>query len=157
MEDEQLIQPGPPTNYAGFWLRFAAFLIDGVALAFPYCAIFLLTLVIARLEISTKGNENIVGSVLTAALFPLLMLAVFWLYFALMESSSLHATLGKKILRLYVTDLQGRRLTFGRSTARTFAKILSIITIGIGFILCGFTHKKQALHDIIASCLVLRG
>jgi uncharacterized RDD family membrane protein YckC len=79
-----------------------------------------------------------------------------WLYFALMESSSWQATLGKKMLGLCVTDLGGNRLTLGRATGRTFAKYLSSTTAGVGYLLCGFTKKKQALHDIVANCLVLR-
>ena len=79
-----------------------------------------------------------------------------WLYFALMESSAWQATLGKKVLGLYVTDLEGRRLGFGRATGRYFAKAISNFTLLIGYVIAGFTKKKQALHDIIAGCLVLR-
>jgi uncharacterized RDD family membrane protein YckC len=56
-----------------------------------------------------------------------------------------------------VTDLQGRRITFARASGRFFAKIITgLIPLGIGYIMAGFTEKKQALHDMIASCLVLR-
>jgi uncharacterized RDD family membrane protein YckC len=57
---------------------------------------------------------------------------------------------------LRVTDLQGNRVSFGRATARFFARIISSFTLLIGYIMAGFTEKKQALHDIIASCLVIR-
>jgi uncharacterized RDD family membrane protein YckC len=73
-----------------------------------------------------------------------------------MESSSWQATLGKKLMGLYVTDIEGQRLSLGRATWRTFAKYLSSITAGIGYLMCGFTEKKQALHDMVANCLVLR-
>jgi uncharacterized RDD family membrane protein YckC len=74
-----------------------------------------------------------------------------------MESSSWQATLGKKALDLAVTDLEGQRITFGRATGRHFAKIISgLIPLGIGYIIAGFTEKKQAVHDLIASCLVVR-
>jgi uncharacterized RDD family membrane protein YckC len=79
-----------------------------------------------------------------------------WLYFSLMESSVWQATLGKKALGLTVTDLEGRRIGFGRATGRYFAKILSSLTLFIGYMMAGFTEKKQALHDIIAGTLVLR-
>jgi uncharacterized RDD family membrane protein YckC len=53
--------------------------------------------------------------------------------------------------------MEGRRVTFGRASGRFFAKIVSgLIPFAIGYIMAGFTAKKQALHDIIASCLVLR-
>jgi len=79
-----------------------------------------------------------------------------WLYYALLESSAWQATLGKKALGLEVTDLEGRRISFGRATGRFFAKMISALILWIGFIMAGFTEKKQALHDMIAGTLVIR-
>ena len=79
-----------------------------------------------------------------------------WLYWALLESSPWQATLGKKALGLLVTDLQGRRITFARASGRYFGKLLSTIVLGTGYLMAGFTEKKQALHDILAGCLVTR-
>ena len=53
-----------------------------------------------------------------------------------------------------VTDLQGQRLSFGLATGRHFAKILSGLILCIGFIMVGFTEKKQGLHDMIVGTLV---
>ncbi len=72
------------------------------------------------------------------------------------EASAWQATPGKRILRLYVTDLNGQRVTFARAAARNFAKIISSLTFLVGYLVAGFTEKKQALHDILAGCLVLR-
>ncbi len=77
------------------------------------------------------------------------------LYYTLFEASSWQATPGKRILRLYVTDLNGQRITFQRALLRNIARQLSGFLF-IGYILAGFTEKKQALHDIIARCLVFR-
>jgi uncharacterized RDD family membrane protein YckC len=79
-----------------------------------------------------------------------------WIYYASLESSTWQATLGKKILGLKVTDLEGNRISFGRASGRFFGKILSGMILGIGFLMAGFTERKQALHDIVAGCLVLR-
>jgi uncharacterized RDD family membrane protein YckC len=80
-----------------------------------------------------------------------------WLYYASMESSAYQGTLGKMALGLIVTDMQGRRISFGRASGRFFAKLLTgLIPFFVGYIMAGFTEKKQALHDIIASCLVLK-
>jgi uncharacterized RDD family membrane protein YckC len=79
-----------------------------------------------------------------------------WLYFALQESSERQATLGKMALKIYVTDLQGRRISFGQATGRYFGKILSTLILGIGYMMAGFTAQKQALHDMMASTLVKR-
>jgi uncharacterized RDD family membrane protein YckC len=72
-----------------------------------------------------------------------------------MESSVKQATLGKLAIGIIVTDLQGSRITFGRATGRYFGKILSSLILSIGYIMAGFTEKKQALHDMIAGCLVV--
>jgi uncharacterized RDD family membrane protein YckC len=73
-----------------------------------------------------------------------------------MESSSWQATLGKKALGMEVTDMEGRRIGFGRATGRTFGKIISAFILYIGFLMAAFTEKKQALHDMIAGCLVIK-
>ncbi|HEX5422129.1 MAG TPA: RDD family protein, partial [Candidatus Acidoferrales bacterium] len=66
-------------------------------------------------------------------------------------------TPGKLALGLFVTDMEGKRVTFARASGRFFAKIITgLIPLFIGYIMAGFTAKKQALHDMIASCLVLR-
>jgi len=80
-----------------------------------------------------------------------------WLYYAFSESSSWQATLGKKMLNLTVTDTDGQPISFARASGRYFSRfITSLIPLAIGYILAGFTEKKQAIHDMIASCLVLR-
>ena len=79
-----------------------------------------------------------------------------WLYEALMESSAYQATLGKMILGMKVTDLYGNRISFARATGRLFAKIVSAMILGIGFIMVGFTERKQGLHDMMAGTLVRR-
>ena len=77
-----------------------------------------------------------------------------WLYEALMESSARQATLGKMIFQMKVTDLFGNRISFARATGRYFAKWLSGLTLFIGYIIAGFTERKQALHDMVAGTLV---
>jgi uncharacterized RDD family membrane protein YckC len=73
-----------------------------------------------------------------------------------MESSSYQATLGKMIFGMKVTDLYGNRISFARATGRHFAKILSGMILGIGFIMVAFTERKQGLHDLLAGTLVRR-
>jgi uncharacterized RDD family membrane protein YckC len=79
-----------------------------------------------------------------------------WLYFALQESSERQATLGKMALKIYVTDLQGQRISFGKATGRHFGRILCALTLCIGYMMAGFTAQKQGLHDMIAGTLVKR-
>lgn len=126
------------TAYAGFWRRVAAYLIDGI----------ILSIVIVPLLLAVGVEQRNTLSPLTSA--------IGWLYFALMESSTRQATLGKMALGMVVTDLDGNRIGFGRATGRYFAKILSALILAIGFLMVAFTEKKQGLHDIIASTLVLK-
>jgi uncharacterized RDD family membrane protein YckC len=91
-----------------------------------------------------------------ALVLALLIVAFVWLYFALAESSPLRATPGKFVIGLKVTTREGRRVSFLRATLRHFAKILSVLPLGFGYLLIAFTPKKQGLHDMIAGCLVVR-
>jgi uncharacterized RDD family membrane protein YckC len=87
----------------------------------------------------------------------LAFMVVQWLYFAGMESSTRQATLGKSVMSLRVTNYEGQRISFGHATGRFFAKIVSgLVPLAIGYIMAGFTEKKQALHDFIAATLVLK-
>lgn len=152
--------PAPTVKYAGFWLRFVAFIIDAIVLGFIGFAITIPFMASIPLGTFMHGGPPrpedwapLVG------MFGRLALARFvinWLYYALLESSAWQATLGKKALGLEVTDLQGRRISFGRASGRFFAKILSTIILFIGFFMIGFTSRKQGLHDIVAGTLVLR-
>ena len=72
-----------------------------------------------------------------------------------MESSPLQATIGKLAVGIYVTDMEGKRVSFGKATGRYFAKIISAVILFIGFFMAGFTDKRQALHDKITNCLAL--
>jgi uncharacterized RDD family membrane protein YckC len=153
--------------YAGFWLRLVAYVIDGIILdiviGVPLIAILLGSGVLAGLSAAANNNEDSPQAIL-ALLFSgfflvaiLIAFVVIWLYSAYLESSTWQATIGKKALGLVVTDLEGQRLSFGRATGRFFAKMVSgFIPLAIGFIMAGFTERKQALHDFIAGTLVLR-
>ena len=154
-----------PVVYAGFWLRFVAYLIDdlivgfvGFFIALPFIGgIVLSGLSMENLSDTDAGTflgvAGIMGSVLGLVLSSI---AVGWLYFALMESSKNQATLGKMALNLKVTDMEGNPISFGKASLRYFGKILSSMIMMIGYILAGLTEKKQALHDLIAGCLVVR-
>lgn len=78
-----------------------------------------------------------------------------FLYFAIMESSPYQATFGKKLIGIKVTDMYGRRISFRRAALRNLAKVLSSMVYYLGYLMIGFTRKKQGLHDLIAGCLVV--
>ncbi len=141
--------------YAGFWLRAVAYLIDSMIVSLP----LLLAGSFAPSKFIIFPDPNSASRLAFPQLTPLaiaLVIPIVWLYYAIFEASPWQATPGKRVLRLYVTDLNGRPITFARATIRHFAKMISSLTFLGGYVVAGFTEKKQALHDIIASCLVLR-
>jgi uncharacterized RDD family membrane protein YckC len=147
----------PAVPYAGFWLRLVAAIIDGLlvqVVTFPLS--FLLGLVIGIIGATAKAPAA--GTQLAGGFAGFLVgTGVSWLYSAYLESSSRQATVGKMALSLRVTDLEGQRISFGRATGRHFSKYVSALTLLIGYIMAGFTERKQALHDMMAGTLVVRG
>lgn len=126
--------------YASFWRRVLAYLIDTL--------IYFVMLVIQSF-LMVEFLYDRFGDILV--IIPLL---TYFFYKTLMESSKLQATVGKLILKIKVTDLNGDRISFARATGRFFGMYLSSI-LCIGYILVFFTEKKQTLHDMLANTLVI--
>ena len=138
-------------NYAGFWLRFAAAILDGIILyILGSIAGFIVGLIVGILSL---GNDP---TTIAALLGGVAGLIVGWLYHAFQESSSYQATLGKRAVGIVVTDLDGKQISFATATGRHFGKILSTLILMIGYIMAAFTEKKQALHDTMAGTLVVK-
>ena len=138
-------------QYAGFWRRFAAYLIDSMVIAF---ALTNFASLLSRQLVVSITNAQTLNTYLATAIVVMSLLLT-WAYYSGMESSPLQATIGKLVVGIYVTDLQGQRISFGRATGRWFGKIISGAILLIGYLMAGFTEKKQALHDKMAGCLVL--
>ncbi len=152
-------------RYAGFWLRFVAYLIDSFLLSiisFLLILPFLGVMIFSAIGlghtnfhsdmISILGVTGVAASVLAIII---VQIASGWLYYAVMQSSKTQATLGKMAIGAIVTDLDGNRISFARASARYFSKLITDMTFYIGYILAGLTQKKQALHDMIAGTLVI--
>lgn len=145
--------------YANFGYRLLAKFIDGLIVGSVSLLVLLIFGGMAALSFGFDGEEAIGEGALIAMivgylLFYLIVLCINWFYNAGMESSKHQATIGKKILNIKVTDMNGERLSFARATGRFFGKQVSVLTFYIGFIMQPFTERKQALHDLIAGTLV---
>jgi uncharacterized RDD family membrane protein YckC len=169
----EIVRPIPQTPrtaaflYAGFWLRVVAAIIDNLILGVPTALLFFLLFAgtIPMLMRGAGGNPMATMMIVLPRFATLAVISVVgrWLYWSLMEASEWQATLGKKALGLYVTDMEGRRATFRRTSGRFWAgRGISIVPY-LGFlyylidcVMAGLTMSKQALHDMIANCLVLR-
>jgi uncharacterized RDD family membrane protein YckC len=164
----------PPTttaaleDYAGFWKRVVAYIIDAIVLYIP-------NLLIMQAFGDGAAKETLQQALLTAGANPDTVLAAYghyyetmraaialtsllaWMYFAFCESSAWQATVGKLAMGIRVTDLEGRRISFPRALGRYAAKILSAMALLIGFLMVAWTRRKQGLHDMLANTLVLNG
>ena len=160
-------------GYAGFWWRVLAWMIDSLILSFV--TVLLDRLVGGSLFSSMGVPAAPNGSLFNIAYIPadtvqlsqlwhppvlawsdLLGLLIPLVYYALLESSPWQATVGKRVCRLRVTRLDGRRITLPRAIGRYFAKFLSAFILGIGFLMVAWTRRKQGLHDLLADTLVVR-
>ncbi|MFZ0212421.1 MAG: RDD family protein [Candidatus Acidiferrales bacterium] len=163
--------PRHAVAYGGFWLRFVAYIIDALILAVPlgflFVAFFASSGILNSFNSSSPFSPDSFAHLMGMRIilrFVLLAFVAEWLYYALLESSPWQATVGKKALGIYVTDLSGGRISFGRATGRYFSMIVFRLVPILGAFLfwpidcicAGFTDKKQALHDMMAGCLVIR-
>jgi uncharacterized RDD family membrane protein YckC len=144
-------------NYASFWLRFAAALIDGLLILAVFCPIGFALGAMGAATGRNGGEAEQVAFAGFQVVFQLFSIVIGWLYSALLESSSWQGTVGKKLLGIRVTDTEGHRIGFGRASGRHFSKLLSQLICFIGFIMAAFTERRQALHDLIAGTIVLEG
>lgn len=153
------------TQFAGFWIRFLAYLIDVIIISFVEFILVLPflgflgynTALIEASQYESLEMEILLPMLVSAGMG--LYLSAFlltWLYYALMESGPRQATIGKMAVGVTVIDIDGNRISFAKASLRYFAKIISSAIFMIGYIMAGFTEKKQALHDILASTFVVK-
>jgi uncharacterized RDD family membrane protein YckC len=156
MEDHSFVPMKPADDtvvHAGFWIRAAASVVDGIIVSTLVCLFSGYSW--SAYYAATNRQVVMAGMPYVAPGSFFVSIMVSWLYMALLESSPWQATVGKKLFGLYVTDLKGRRISFRKATARYFGKFLSTLFFGFGFLMIGFTAKKQGLHDKIANTYVM--
>jgi len=135
------------TNYAGFWIRLGASLID-----------VLLMLIVVAIPLSFiygeqywLGEQLVYGvwDVLLNYVLPICATIWFWLRFL--------ATPGKMITKLKVVDAKtGGKMSLGQAIGRYFAYLVAMLPLFLGFIWIGFDEKKQGWHDKLAGTVVIR-
>ena len=143
-------------GYAGFWLRFVAFIIDYFFVLIVGTIISMLLGVVIGIIGAAAGASD--SAQIVAIIVGYIFAVGFSIgYYAGMESSSYQATLGKMALGLKVVNLEGRRISFWRAFYRLILKnILGILTLTISYIMVGLTERKQGLYDMIAKTLVIK-
>jgi uncharacterized RDD family membrane protein YckC len=138
-------------RYGGFWRRLMAVLLDAILLYFPAATVRVLMGLPAINTFNTMDADSTAAMMASA-----IELLIDWLYAAAMIASSHRATLGMMVMDLQVCDVHGRRISFSRATWRYFAQFLSLITAGLGYLMQLFTPRRQTLHDMLSSTVVVR-
>lgn len=172
---EPHIQEKKHPELAGVGYRFLAHLLDGVIVGIPLS--FIMFILAALFFISSPESAFILeddnyyyettvmtddewAAIIGLIFFYIISIAIgmliTWLYYVLMESSKCQGTLGKMAVGIKVVKVTGEKVTFGRATGRFFAKSFLSPILYIGYIIAFFTEKKQALHDLIASTIVVK-
>lgn len=141
-------------RYAGFWIRFVAFIIDGIIIGIVNA---ILTIPLRMTSILTLSSDA--AGALSAGLgmlgFSLLISMALAVAYNAYFLSTKGATLGKQILGLKVIRSDGGPISLGRAIGRYFGQMVSALVLYIGFIMAGFDAEKRALHDYIVDTRVI--
>jgi uncharacterized RDD family membrane protein YckC len=143
-------------NLASFGWRLLAFVVDYFILS------FLLTLILILLPsfgikfqirsyndlLKLSGNEK-----LTLQIIVYLSLII---YNSACEASPMKGSIGKRICKLVVVDIDGQGLSYLNALLRSAGKVVSLFFYGLGFISILFTEHRQALHDFLAKTYVVK-
>lgn len=136
-----------PQYFATLDVRLLAVMIDYLILFAIYAA-----LAVVAIAFLDEKILQVAVSVSGLLLLPVVRIP----YSIVMESSARQGTFGKSFLGLKVTDENGDRLTAGQATSRNLGKLISKLTLGIGYLSGFFDKKQQCLHDKIAHTLVIK-
>lgn len=147
-------------DYAGFWVRFFAGLLD-VMFLMPVIVVLIYFFGISDYQMlrvdDNFGSHSYFGASGSGEFLDWVSYAVSVTYIAYFVSSKRQATLGKRVLGIYVGNLDGSKLSWQKSLARALASILTSMTLGLGFFMLVFTKEKTALHDLICGTRVFHG
>lgn len=134
--------------YAGFWKRAAAAIVDSIIIG-----------IIGGVGGEALGTllGDLAGGGDTAVIVMVVLMTLLLnvCYYAFFHASPYAATPGKMVIGIKVVRSDGETISFLRAVARYFATIPSALLLGVGFLMAGFTARKQALHDMICDTVVV--
>ncbi|SFH20956.1 RDD family protein [Pedobacter insulae] len=140
-------QQTAPQYFASFDQRLLASVVDYFFITLAYVIFMLLIFIV----VEHKTQRILVG----VTLLPLIPIVKF-VYSSFAEASAKQATIGKRLLDIKVTDMQGSRIELGVSLGRNLAKVLSVLPLFFGYLYSFLNKKQQCWHDIIANTLVVK-
>jgi uncharacterized RDD family membrane protein YckC len=138
----------PAVRYGGFTRRLAGLLVDSCVLFFPTATV--------RVGLGLEPLSTFDPTLPAAWVAAVVELWLGWIYAAVLISSAARGTLGQQVMDLRVTDLHGGRVSFGRATWRYWAQALTLLTLGVGYLIQPATPRRQTLHDLVSGTLVVR-
>jgi len=134
-------------EYAGFWIRTAAALIDTVLMVIIIMPV--LTLIYGTEYWTSDGGFHGFWDVMLNYVLPAIAVILFWVYKS--------ATPGKMVFKLKIVDADtGEQPSTGQLVGRYFSYYLSIIPLFLGILWVGFDKRKQGWHDKLAHTLVIK-
>jgi uncharacterized RDD family membrane protein YckC len=161
--------PDPDNPAAGFWVRLAAFSVDGVIVQLVLSVILTGMMIVVPLlgvgafavlgdmagglENMGEEEEAMMGALISAGI-GLIAMAIVVVYFAIQHASRHQATIGKRCFDIYVDAGEGSRVGLMRALWRGICYVFSAIPFYLGFVLAGFTRDKRALHDYLSGTRV---
>ncbi|MDF4004827.1 RDD family protein [Luteibacter sp. PPL552] len=159
------IQEAAAPDYATFWARVGAWIIDYVILMVPFTVIAMamgMNGLMAEFLANAQHDQTAAFVAFSAATRPIsfALVVLGFVYYVAFECSKWQATPGKMALGLRVTDVEGRRLTPARAAARNVVRLVNVISTLVPFVcylVTAFTQRKQGVHDLVAGTYVLVG
>ena len=140
-------------EYAGFWIRFAAKMIDGLIVGFVF-GIMIVAVVVIIVASAHQGKPNedlMTGLILICELFFYVAIICYDAFFI----GRYGATPGKMAVGIKVVRSDDSRISYLRAFGRACANLLSGAVCYIGYIIAGFDDEKRSLHDHICDTRVV--
>lgn len=154
-------------EYAGFWLRFGAWVIDYLILIVPFTIISLsmgLGAVMTTVMDQMKTDQVAALEAYATAVLPItyVLMVIGFIYYTLFEASKWQATPGKMAVGIRVTDTDGQRISIARSAGRNAVRLTNVLRFPVPlplicYVVAAFTERKQGVHDLLAHTYVLMG
>lgn len=135
----------------GFWIRVVAYIIDSIPMVVMASAICAVIGLPTFFDIMSMEPGVVLPGLYKAAGVSLLISTI---YFVLLETSSLQASIGKKILGLKVNTMKGKRIGILNALLRTIPKLLLIAIFPLALIVVGMNSDKRGIHDFMAGTRV---
>lgn len=137
-------------DYAGFWKRLVAAMIDLIVLFIITIFFSTIQYAIRMMTGATRANPN--GLLLIISLVSL-VIQLWYLFGA--DNTHAQGSLGKQMMGIKVTDVQGNPMGSIKSIVRSVSRLVIFLSFGLSLLICAFTPRKQAFHDILAGTLVV--